>query len=480
MSLSSALNIAQSSIRNVGRQTSVVSRNVLEANNTDYSRRTAVVTSTAPGARVLEIQRATNDQLFRQNLGALSQWSGQSTLFSGMELLSVSVNGADNTGSPATAIGRLQEAMQIYSAAPSNQNLAESALDAARQVVRALNDGTVAIQSIRTDSDQQIASAVSELNNLLADFKNSNDLVIQGTRAGRDVSDHLDQRDATLKKIAEYVPVSTLSRADNDMVLMTSDGTMLFESVPRSVTFTASSALGAGTSGNAVYIDGVAVKGGNPASGKLAGLTQLRDTVATTMQSQLDEISRGLIQAFAETSTSQPDAPGLFTWPGAPAMPAAGTLVNGLAGTIRLNPAIDTAQGGNANLLRDGGANGAAYVANATGGSSYADLLIAYSDRLDAPTTFDPATGIDPTSSLSDYSTNAIGWFEATRQAASSALQASEALAIRSAEALSNETGVNVDMEMSLLLDLEHSYEASARLLSVIDEMLASLLAAVR
>ena len=152
MSLSSALSIAQSSIRNVGRQTSVVSRNVLEAGNTDYSRRTAVVSSTAPGARILEIQRATSDQLFRQNLGALSQWSGQSALYSGMDRLGVAVNGVGNAGSAASAIGKLQEAMQLYSASPSNHNLAENALDAARQVVRSLNDGTTAIQTFRSRS----------------------------------------------------------------------------------------------------------------------------------------------------------------------------------------------------------------------------------------------------------------------------------------------------------------------------------------
>ena len=61
MSLSTALNIAQSSILNTGRQTSVVSRNVLESNNPDYARRSGVLSSTAPGARVIEIQRATND-----------------------------------------------------------------------------------------------------------------------------------------------------------------------------------------------------------------------------------------------------------------------------------------------------------------------------------------------------------------------------------------------------------------------------------
>ena len=136
MSLSSALSIAQSSIRNTARQTSVVSRNVLEANNPDYSRRSAVISSTAPGARVVEIQRAANEQLFRQNLSALSSWSGQSTLYSGMDRLGIAVNGVDNSSAPATAIGRLQEALQLYSASPSNLNLGENTLDAARQVVR--------------------------------------------------------------------------------------------------------------------------------------------------------------------------------------------------------------------------------------------------------------------------------------------------------------------------------------------------------
>ena len=58
------------------------------------------------------------------------------------------------------------------------------------------------------------------------------------------------------------------------------------------------------------------------------------------------------------------------------------------------------------------------------------------------------------------------------RQQASAAAEAKEALATRTAEALSNETGVNVDMEMSLLLDLEHTYQASARMMKTVDEML--------
>ncbi|TGU11866.1 flagellar hook-associated protein FlgK [bacterium M00.F.Ca.ET.163.01.1.1] len=482
MSLSSALSIAQSALLATSKQTSVVSRNVADASNPDYTRRIAVVTSTAPGARMVEIQRTANELLFRQNLSALSTSSGQSTLYDGMDQLDLSVNGVDNASSPSTAIANLQKALQLYATTPSNQNLGTSVVDAAKQVVNSLNSGTKAIQDFRTQADSQIATAVDDLNSLLSQFQDANKAVISGTRSGTDVSDALDQRDALLKKIAEYVPISTFTRGDNDMVITTKDGTTLFETVPRSVTFTPSSGYSAGTPGNTIYIDNVPVSAGTTdnttADGKLAGLLKLRDGVASTMQSQLDEIARGLVTAFAETAPSQPNATGLFTWSGAPAIPAAGTLVNGLAGSISINAAFDPSAGGNPALLRDGGANGAAYVVN-TGGASYADLLISYGNKLDQPMAFDSSAGITVSSGVSDYAANANGWFEGVRQQASTNADNKQALAARTAEALSNDTGVNVDQEMSLLLDLEHTYQASAHMMKTVGDMLDSLLAAV-
>ncbi|TIQ01975.1 MAG: flagellar hook-associated protein FlgK, partial [Mesorhizobium sp.] len=86
-----------------------------------------------------------------------------------------------------------------------------SVINAAKQVVSSLNDGTKAIQDFRTQTDGQIATAVDDLNSLLGQFQDANRAVIAGTRSGTDVSDALDQRDALLKKIAEYVPVSTFT-----------------------------------------------------------------------------------------------------------------------------------------------------------------------------------------------------------------------------------------------------------------------------
>ncbi|MFC6489972.1 flagellar hook-associated protein FlgK [Nitratireductor sp. GCM10026969] len=482
MSLTSALNIAQSALFNASRQTNIVSRNVAEASNPDYTRRDGVLSSTAPGARISEIRRATDDALFKQNLSALSSWQGQSRISQGLDRLRLEVNGTDNATSPASALGKLQTALQNYAAAPSNRTLAETAVEAARGMVRSLNNGTEAVQSFRTELDADIATSVGELNELLAQFEAANTEVVRGTRAGRDVSDALDRRDALLKQISGYVPVSTISRADNDLVVTTADGTTLFETVPRAITFARTEAFAPGMTGNAVYIDGVPLAsgtGGNTtASGSLAASLQLRDQVAVDMQRQLDETARGLITAFAESDPAGTgaDMAGLFTWNGGPGLPASGALVDGLAGRIDINANVDAAAGGDPERLRDG----IVYDHNPDDAASFSDLLDSYIAGLDEPMVFDPAASLGTTKSLNAFTSESIGWLEGLRKEASSGAQAKEALAMHTATALSNATGVNIDEEMALLLELERSYEASAKLMSVVDEMLSQLMQVAR
>ncbi len=485
MSLSTALAIAQSTLLNTSRQTTIVARNISETSNPDYARRTAILATATNGAQVVQTRRTTSEALFRQNLDATSAAASQSTLLSGLNTLNFDVNGIEYANSAATMLGQFQQAMQIFSASPSNGSVAQNAIDSAQALVRSLNDGTTAIQNFRIDVDRQISSSVGELNSLLADFKRVNDDVTAGTRAGRDVNDELDQRDALLKKISEYVPVNAITRADNDLMLVTATGQTLFEKVAREVTFSITPGLQPGVSGGAIYVDGVPIiagTGGNTNSGgKLAAFVQLREEVTTGMQAQLDEIARGLVIAFRETDPNgvQPDAPGLFSWSGAPGMPPAGTLVDGLARDIRVNLAFVSTLGGDPDLLRDGGANGPDYVHNTSGGTAYTGLLLGYAARLDEPIPFDPAAGIQGTISVSAYSTEAISWFSNIRQDASRAAESKNALMARTTEALSNLTGVNIDEEMTLLLDLEHTYEASARLMKAVDDMLLALLNAV-
>ena len=72
-----------------------------------------------------------------------------------------------------------------------------------------------------------------------------------------------------------------------------------------------------------------------------------------------------------------------------------------------------------------------------------------------------------------------MGWFETTRQEASTTSTNKAAVVTQTTTNLSSATGVNLDEQLSKMLDLEHSYQASAELMTTVKSMLDSLLAAI-
>jgi len=266
------------------------------------------------------------------------------------------------------------------------------------------------------------------------------------------------------------------------MVLYTSDGTTLFETIPRSVTFAATKSYSAGMDGNKVYIDGVALASGaggtTSGQGSLQALLQVRDDVAPTFQSQLDEIAKGLVSMFSETSTDGTTTlPGLFTWSGG-TTPTSGDIIDGIAGSISVSSAVITSAGGDPMKLRDGAINGAAYDQNPDPNKSggYTAQLDKLNNALGAKMNFNTAAGIDSNVSIMDFASNSIGWLEQYRSDADGAAENTSAALSRSDEAYSNETGVNLDEELTLMLDIEQSYKAATKILNAVDEMLKSLL----
>lgn len=490
MSLTAAIRTAQSALHTTSALTALSSRNIAGATDPSYSRKMGMVaTGDYGGAMSVSIRRATETALFMRMISATSVASGQQSLLDGLNALQSTVGDTEDDRSPAALIGALNDALQLYSATPSDAGLARNAVTKAKELAQALNQATSTVQGVRQQADSDIATSVDALNSLLSDFKTLNDAIVTGTHAGLDVTDKLDQRDRLVSQISELVGVNVVIRDGNDAVLYTDSGATLFEGVPRSVQFVKTAGLGAGQAGAAVYVDGVPVTGNSAImplkSGKLQGLTALRDTVAVTYQSQLDEVARGLIQAFAESDQSVPatlpDVPGLFTYPGAPAMPG-GSLVPGLAGRITVAASVDPAQGGDPSLLRDGGISdpgNPAYIYNSTGVLSFSERINALIGKLSDPIGFDAAAAAGTNVSLLRFSATSVGWLESARQKATSDANFSATLVSRASEALSNATGVNLDEEMSQLLDLEKSYQASSKLLAIVDEMLAGFIASL-
>ena len=66
MSLTSALNIAQSALANTAAQSAILSKNIANVGNTDYARRSAsTISQSFGGVTQGDTQRATNKALWR-------------------------------------------------------------------------------------------------------------------------------------------------------------------------------------------------------------------------------------------------------------------------------------------------------------------------------------------------------------------------------------------------------------------------------
>jgi len=471
MNLSVALSSAQSALSATSTQTSIISRNISGAADPGYSRKMGLTSSMGlGGVKLVSVGRAADTALHARMLEANSGASAQQALLEGFETLARTVDDPQLNQSVSASLGKLTDALQMQAESPGDPVLGAATLSAAYDLTGTLNNAAQTTQGARAEADAAMADSVDRINELLTRFEGANRAIVVGTQSGTDVSDELDTRDRILDELSQEVGISTVTRAGNDMVIYTDSGVTLFEKSARTISFNRTFAYDAGTTGAAVFADGVPLTGAGASmgikSGALHGHATLRDEVAPQYQLQLDEIARGLVHAFGEPAPG--GAAGIFVDPG-PAGPA-------LAARIGVSPDVDPALGGDLARLRDG----VTVNFNPAGDAAFSDRIHAMLEALEAPQGFDPATGINPNTTLSRFASSSVSWLEAGRQQASQEASFRDTMLERTRESLSNVTGVNLDEELALMMELERSYGASARIISTVDTMLQSLLAATR
>ncbi|MGB3142317.1 MAG: flagellar hook-associated protein FlgK, partial [Aestuariivirga sp.] len=119
--LSTALNIARSSLATVSGQTAIASRNIANVGNADYSRKSAIVISLAGGGAAISGYTRTADKLlFDKMLVASSNSAASSSVLDGLKRLSETVGDPESGYSPAGMIGKFQTALQVYEQDPAD------------------------------------------------------------------------------------------------------------------------------------------------------------------------------------------------------------------------------------------------------------------------------------------------------------------------------------------------------------------------
>lgn len=491
MTLSATLNGALAGISVATAQISTVSRNIANQSNPNASRKLTNVVTVNGLPVVASITNASNAALLTSLLSANANQGQQSAISNALSQLQSTLGTASNDRSPTALIGQLQDALQTYAAAPQSTASAQAAVAAAQNLANGLNNASAAVQNVREQADAGIANSVNTINSVLNQFTQVNQTIVTGTKAGADITDAVDQRNSLLQQLSGQIGITTVTDANNGVKIYTDSGVTLFDQTPMAVTFKQTPAFTAGAQGQAVYADGVpiTVPGSSLSvrSGALVGLVSVRDNQAPAYQSQLDEIARGLITNFQETDQSatptQPPQAGLFTNGGSLTVPPAGTIVPGLAASIQVAASVNPTTG-NPALLRDGGisSNGAApYVYNpAPGQTGYSTRLIQLISNLSQPMAFDQTAGAGAQASVAGYASSSASWLGTQVNQASTAANYSAAVQNTASTALSNAAGVNLDTELSNMLALEQSYQASAKLLNTVNALYSALFASVQ
>lgn len=490
MTLSLALQNARASLAATSLQSAVVSRNVTLGAEPGYQRRVAHVVTGNDGLRLdVSVTRYAADDLRDAALSANSGAERTATLLAGINDLARTDGDPEAETSLASFMAKLRDSLNTFASQPSSIVLAGEVLNSAQAVGDKMNAMSDEVASIRARSEQDIKTSVERINELLLQFKDSNAVVISGLAANRDVSDAQDQRDRILANLSTEIGIVARPQRDGGLAIFTDGGSVLFDREPRAVKFTTSLTNAPAGAGGALSIDGVDVTSPGSTmplrSGRLAGLFELRDNVALTYQAQIDDAARGLVEAFAERDQGAapvaPDLPGLFTLTGAASIPTVPASI-GLAGRLRVNPNADPAQGGSLMRIRDGGVSdplNPAYNYNTKNLASFSGRIDALSKALETKRVYDSSTGLESLDSPLGQSSSSLAWVSTIRRSTSVETDRLATLRDVTNQTLSNATGVNIDDEMAYLLEVERTFQASAKIISTVDQMFGALLQSV-
>jgi flagellar hook-associated protein 1 FlgK len=356
---------------------------------------------------------------------------------------------------------------------------------------------------LRTEVEQDIGNTVATINADLTNIASLNTQVAIARNTGQSSADLEDQRDKYVSDLSQQLGVSTHLNADGTLSVMTQPGAS-GGSRPL-VTGGTATALGFNAQGIVAATDAYAgppapAAGFKPtqqgvtmpfataagsttvditgelATGKLAGLFQLRDQILPQAEGQVDELAARLADDFQNLGPAPAQNLQLFidgpAQAGSSFVYSAANVV-GFAGRIQLNntPALGDVVD-NPWRLRDGTA--VAAQSALTGDPTTVNAVL---NLFESNQTFAAGTGL-PTSATFEGYANGFTGFQADQVATNQdRLTNAKSLSDALTQRLQNQSGVNVDDELANMIQLQNAYSASARVIDTAKQMFDTLLA---
>jgi flagellar hook-associated protein 1 FlgK len=438
----------------------VTGQNLANVNNPAYSRQQLVIQAATPlqtpigqegtGVEATGISQARNalldGQIQSENSVSGSLNAQQQALASAETNLNEQITNTSTGTSSASGLtadlASLFGSFQSLSTDPANPSQRQSVVASAQQLSTEFNQVSSQLGSVNNQLNQSIQSGVASSNQDLAQISTLNQQIIQAQDEGGSANDLVDKREQAIEDLANYVNVTATAQS-NGAVNITIGGVTMVSGG------TAADSLQTYDSGGGQLLI-KAQNAGSPltlSSGSIEGNITTRDGALATLQTSVNTLASQLITKVN----------GIYS---------SGYDLNGNTGAAFFTGTDASDIGVNSNLATDPGALQASGKANATGDNTVVLALAQLANNNISGLNNQTFTG-----SWAQTVGNLGDAISAVNQQVNDSSSVTQMLTTQR----DSVEGVSLDQEMTNLMEFQKSYEASAQLITTLNQMLQTL-----
>lgn len=457
--LSSLLNTARQALSAQTYGVTVAGQNVANANTPMYARRQAILetqpvgTETYGGVKVAGLQRTTDTFLDRRYFESKSLSSGASER--DRQLESIEAMFSSSVGvSLGDSLNNLLASFSSLAANPGDVTARATVLERAGSFAQRANEMGDTLGRRREELLNQAKQITQELNVRAADVASLNRQITIAKSAGQDAADLIDKRNLVLLDLSELVDVRSLEGPNGEVLVQSSGITLVEGSTARSFSVDLADdgsmrILAQKSTGPATDVSSFL------SGGALAGVKEARDKDIFDVQNRLDKLlfevgSAINAQHGAGYGLDGSTGTAVFTLPGSS---------GGTARAIGVNPALTTDK-----------VAAAQSAGTLPGGSGNAVILAGMQDS--------GIAGLGGKSAVEGYA-DLVGFVGSRKSSTAEMVNIRQSVHEQIETMRESMSGVSLEEEMVNLTKYQRAYEAAAKVVSTVDELLQELLARV-
>jgi flagellar hook-associated protein 1 FlgK len=458
--ISDLLSVGRLSLSAQQQALHVTGNNIANANTEGYTRQRVNIESATPyespigfigtGARASDIQRI-RDQFIGSQINEANQefgrWEAQHESLERIEIL---FNEADGVGLNSV-MSDFWNAWQDLANNPSGTSERVIVTSQGEVLANTLQTKRMELETAQDNMNDSIVSTVAMVNSLAAQLDDLNGQITVMEQAGHEANDLRDTREQTLKELSELIDFTAIEEPGGQVRVTLGDGNILV-GTPGNPAFGQLATTTNATTGfdDVVWDTAPAVSiNSSISAGKLKGWLETRDTVAAGYITQLDDLAASLITEVNTLHAAGYDLNGstgtaFFTGSDASDI-ALGAAVAADPSAVAAASSLAGVPGGNANALAI--ADISSKLTMNGGNATYDDFYNAMIGNIGIKTA--------EAEFNYDYTQEALQQYENYRDSIS---------------------GVSLDEEMVNMVKFQQTYQASAKIITTVDEMLTTLM----